>query len=164
MNTKEVDLVVVDYNTDEIANTSVALIKNFAIYSRVLGANAWASHLINLIDIIHNQKPIPYLLTAQGLEVRFSGFPTPKPIIKEGKVVFEPKEPRFTITDTADLMLPSESCYVERITDEIGKEMEDVYKLRREKNPSSLIFPREGYSNSVTVFEGALMQPHISLA
>lgn len=164
MNTKEVELVVVDYKTDEIENTSVTLIKNFAIYSGILGAREWARHLVSLSDIIQNQKPTPYLLSAEGIEIRFSGFPNPAPILRDGKVIFEPREPRFVITDSDDLLLPSESCHIGKITDEIGKEMEDVYKLRRETNPQSLIFPKTEYSRSITVFEGVLIQDYSSLA
>lgn len=159
MSTEIVKLETVQYNTIEIARATAALIRNFAVYSGIFGTEQWIQSLFHLMKIINEEKPQPYSLTAEGIGIEFSGFPKPIPQTQyDGEVVFRSLELSFTIRDKAAEVLPSARNRIEKVTPQITKEMQDVFKLRVDRNPYRLSFPKEQYARSIKVSNARLIK------
>lgn len=157
MITKEGRVEFVNYRTDHIAEATVAFVTNFAKYSGIYGTEQWVGALIHLLAIIEDQKPQEYSLNAEGIDVSFSGFPNPRPLIKEGNLVYESKEPRFTIEDRWETILPRQRTKIARATSDIADEMKDVFHMRIEYPPYSLIFPKQKFAKERVIFNAALL-------
>jgi hypothetical protein len=158
MTAKEARVELVNYHTDHIAEATVALIRNFIVYSGIYGTEQWGGAIIHLLSIIESQKPQQLSLNAEGIGISFSGFPNPRPRILEGNLVYEPREPRFTIEDRWDDILPRQRTRVARITSEIGEEMRNVFRMRVEYPPYTLIFPKQEFARERVVFNAAILQ------
>ena len=154
---KEARVELITYQTDHICEATVALITNFARYSGVYGTKQWIGALIHLLEIIKNQKPQEYFLNAEGIEVSFSGFPNPRPLIRDGSLVYEPKEPRFVIEDRWNDILPRQRTRIARVTSDIASEMRDVFRIKIEHPPYSLIFPKQEFARERVVFNAAIL-------
>lgn len=159
MNIKEVALEIVDYKTDDIEYASTFFIKTFARYSGIIGTNEWVYGLYKLREIINNQKPESHILPAEGLEISFSGFPQPTAKIREDGLIFTAREPRFTFFDKIreSGLLPSSRNHIESMVSAINEEMTSTYRLRIDKDPLSLVFPKEEYARSITVFDATMI-------
>lgn len=159
MGTKGVELEVVNYKTDEIANTAATFIYLYAKYSGIFGTEQWIDSISRLIDTIHNQKPMQHLLSADGVDIAFSGFPLPIAQVREEGVIFASREPRFVVTDRMGDLLPSARTNILRVNDEITREMSEVYRLKVVKDPTTLIFPKEEYAKEGerVIFNAALI-------
>lgn len=154
---KEVQLEIVNYRTDHIAQVSVALIRDFAEYSGIYGTQQWVGGLVHLLRIIENQQPLGFKLTAEGVELFFSGFHNPIPVIKNENIVFQSREPRFTIRDKAAEVLPRQRTRIGRAISDITEEMRSVYHLRTEPFPCVLIFPKQQFAKEQTIFAATLI-------
>lgn len=157
MTAKEARVELVTYRTDRISEAAVALIKNFAEYSGIYGTRQWVGAVIHILRIIESQKPQQLFLNAEGIEISFSGFPNPRPRILEGSLVYEPKEPRFTIEDRWDDILPRQRTRIERVTSDIAMEMKEVFRMQVEYPPRSLIFPKQEFAKERVVFNAAIL-------
>lgn len=157
MGTRHVKLEVVTYRTSDIAHATGSFLYNFAKYSDIFGADQWMRSWLRMRDVIEDQSPQELVLSAEGIEVRFSGFPKPIPQIGDEGVIFRSSEPRLVIMDSAEGLLPSGRTYVMQVTDAISQEMEEVYRLQVERNPHRLIFTKEEYARDITVFDAALI-------
>lgn len=157
MTAKEARVELVTYRTDHISEATVALVANFAKYSGIFGTRQWISALVQLLRIIENQQPQEYFLNAEGIEVSFSGFPNPRPLIREGNLVYESKEPRFTIEDRWDDILPRQRTRIARVKSDIADEMEDVFHMKVESPPYTLIFPKQEFAKERVVFNAAIL-------
>ncbi len=160
MGARTVELEVVQYRTDEIIHASGRFIHNFVTYSGIEGTGMWGDVFMTIADIIQNQSDLQCTWRAQGLEITFTGFQPPIPTIRDERVVFSAREPRFIVekTHNSDL-LPSKRTHISRVTSAIAREMQDVYRLRGEDNPSTLIFPKQEYAKSIEVFNAAMLLP-----
>ncbi len=160
MKSANVELELVKYRTSDVEHASVVLLKLFAHYSGIFGTEQWVRAMFPLLDIIRRQKPVPHELNAEGVSVAFSGFPRPVPVIKDGeRIVYQAREPRFTIEDRLDEVLPSRRTHIERVTAAIAEEMQATYKLLvTERRPLTLAFPKERYAAEVAVFQAALLR------
>ena len=154
---KEARIELVTYRTDHISEATIALIKNFAEYSGIYGTRQWVSAIIHLLKIIESQKPQQFSLNAEGLEVSFSGFPNPRPLIRDGSLVYEPKEPRFIIEDRWNDILPRQRTRIARVTSDIASEMRDVFRMKIEYPPYTLIFPKQEFAKERVVFNAAIL-------
>lgn len=154
---KEARVELVNYRTDHIAEATVAFITNFARYSGIYGTKQWVGAIVHLIGIIENQKPQEYLLNAEGIEVSFSGFPNPRPLIREGKLVYESKEPCFIVEDRWKDILPKQRTRIAKVTSDIAGEMEDVFRMRAENSSHSLVFPKQEFAKERVVFNAAIL-------
>lgn len=154
---RKVELEQVTYRTGEISAASTFFIYCFAKYSGIFGTEQWVKSLVNLLEIIKEEKPKGLVLSAEGLEITFSGFPPPNPKIRGERVVFAAREPQFIVQDRFTDLLPSGRTHVLKITDAIAEEMQKVYRLRRDSDPERLIFPKEEYGRNITVTEGVLL-------
>lgn len=157
MSAKEASVELVNYHLDHISEATVALIRNFAEYSGIYGTPQWVGAIIHLLRIIKNQKPQEYRLRAEELEVSFSGFQNPRPLIEEGNLVYKSKEPRFTIEDRWDDILPRQRTRIARVTSDIAGEMEDVFHMKVESPPYTLIFPKQEFAKERVVFNAAIL-------
>lgn len=157
MTAKEARIEFVTYRTDHISEAAVALISNFAKYSGIYGTPEWVGAIVHLLRIIENQKPVQYSLNAEGIGISFSGFPNPRPLIREGSLLYESKEPCFTIEDRWETILPKQRTKIARATSEIASEMKDVFHMRVEYPPYSLIFPKQKFAKERVVFDAAIL-------
>lgn len=157
MTAKEARVELVNYHTDHIVEATVALIRNFAVYSGIYGTGQWGRAIVHLLRIIENQKSQQFSLNAEGIKVSFSGFPNPRPLIQEGELVYESKEPRFTIEDRWDDILPRQRTRIDRATSEIAEEMKAVFRMRVEYPPHTLIFPKKEFARERVVFKAAIL-------
>ena len=157
MTAKEARIELVTYRTDHISEATVALIKNFAEYSGIYGTRQWVSAIIHLLQIIESQKPQQFSLNAEGLEVSFSGFPNPRPLIRDGSLVYEPKDPRFIIEDRWNDILPRQRTRIARVTSDIASEMKEVFHMQIEYPPCVLIFPKKEFAKEKVVFNAAIL-------
>ncbi len=158
MGPKSVELEVVHYRTDEMVHASRKLIHNFVTYSGIEGTNMWGEVLYTVADFIKQQLPHECVWRAEGLDVRFSGFQSPIPIVREEKVVYAAREPHFVIYERPDSDLrPTRRTHINRVTTAIAREMEDVYHMQAGGSPLVLSFPKREYAKSVEVFNAALV-------
>ncbi len=158
MRAKEAKLELVTYKTDNIAEATVALISNFAKYSRIYGTREWIGAIVHLLRIIDRQQNIQHALSAEGVEVSFSGFPNPIPTVdKDGNIIFKAREPRFTIRDHWEEISPRQRTRIAMVTSDIAGEMREVYHLETKYPPYTLIFPKELYAKERVVFDAALL-------
>ena len=157
MSAKEAKVEFVNYRTDDISEATVAFITNLSKYSGIYGTPQWACALVHLLTIIEKQKPQQFSLHAEGIEVSFSGFPNPRPLIREGNLIYEAKEPRFTIEDRWEAILPRQRTRIARATSDIAGEMKDVFHMRIEYPPYALIFPKQKFAKEKVVFNAAIL-------
>lgn len=153
---KEAEVELVNYKTDEISEASVRLITLFAKYSGIYGTHQWVGAIVHLLKIIELQQPEQLSLEAEGVGVSFSGFSNPRPLIKDGKLTYKSKEPRFVIEDRLGYILPRERTRIARATADITEEMEDVFGMTVESPPHTLIFPNRQFAKQATVFNAKL--------
>ena len=157
MAAKEASVELVNYHVGHISEATIVLIKNFAEYSGIYGTSQWVGAIVHLLRIIKNQKPQEYSLRAEGIEISFSGFQNPRPLIKKGSLVYESKEPRFIIEDKWDDLLPRQRTRIARVTYDIAGEMKDVFHMRVEYPPYTLIFPKQEFAKERVVFNAAIL-------
>ncbi len=157
MSPKEAKIELTKYRVDDVITASLALIQYFTRYSGVIGVEQWANSIGRLIDIIEGQKSDPYAFSAEGLELAFSGFPHPIPLIVGGKVVYRAREPRFVVLDHLAEVLPRQRTKIARATASIAGEMEDLYRMKIDVHPWTFIFPKERYAVEWVVFDAAIL-------
>ena len=157
MAAKEARVEFVNYHTDHIAEATVALFTIFAKYSGIYGTPQWVGELFPLLTIIEKEKPEKFSLNAEGIEISFSGFPNPRPLIREGNLIYESKEPRFTIEDRWETILTRQRTKIARATSDIAGEMKDVFHMRIEYPPYALIFPKQKFAKEKVVFNAAIL-------
>lgn len=155
---RSVELETVRYRTDEIAEASARLLQYLANNTNIAGVREWVligTRIKNSVIRLHKAQSVR--LIAPGLHLIFSGFPNPSPIIENDKIVFKAKEPHFVLLETGLEVSPLERTYIHYVTSQISQEMEDVFHLRSETNPTTLFFPKTRYAQSVEVFNAALL-------
>ncbi len=157
MTAKEATIKLINYRTDRIAEATVALITNFAKYSGIHGTRQWVGGIIRLLEIIENQKPQEFSLNAQGIELSFSGFPNPKPLIRGGELFYEPGEPRYIIDDRGQDVAPTHRTRIARAAEDITDEMADVFHLKVKHPPHTLIFPQDRFVKETIIFRAAIL-------
>lgn len=157
MSSRSVELEVVHYNKPAMVHASKELLHNFAQYSGVEGADTWGTALVLVAGIIENQASEICLWRAQGIRMTFTGFQRPIPTIKDERLVYTARPPRFVIEEPNDDLLPSKRTHVERVTNAIVREMSDVYHLQVNQDPLTLVFPKEEYAKRIELFNAALL-------
>ena len=159
MNKQEVAIELVEYRTSDIEYASTKFIKTFAHYSGLIGTDIWTRGLFHLRDKINNQKPQSLVFAADEIAIEFSGFKSPTPRIINEQVVYVANEPRFTVLDVynSEWLLPSQRTIVEKVVSAINQEMKEVYHLREEANPTSLVFPKTEYASSISVYQAPIL-------
>jgi hypothetical protein len=159
MSTRSVQLETVTYRIDDIEHASRVFVKTLAQYWMVLDTDQWIAYLMTLVQRIRQQHPRTAALHVEGLEITFSGFPRPIPVIEDGEVIYRSREPRFTLQSTAEYIAPSRRTYLERLTTAIAEEMQAVYRLSVDQPPLTLIFPKHEYARQVTAVRAPLLAP-----
>lgn len=143
---RAVEFEIARYKIPEIEYASVELVTLFAKHSGIAGTNYWMSSLLKLHDNFRREEHNGWTLPARGLELTFSGFKNPIPTIEEDTVVFKAREPRFTLKPVHQKLRPRERTEVEKVTEEIAMEMNEVYHLQVDNYPTTLIFPKDLYA------------------
>ncbi len=143
---KLVKFEIARYKIPDIEYASVQLVTLFAKHSGIAGTNYWMGSLLKLHDNFRQEKYDSWMLPARGLELTFSGFKNPVPTIEDDMVVFKSRDPRFTLETVHQKLRPRERTEVEKVTEEIAMEMNEVYKLQVDNYPTTLIFPRDLYA------------------
>lgn len=154
---KTVELELVTYNKPEVINTSVYFLRCFSIYSGIFGVEQWGRKLVDLAEIIKQQQSRQMILKAEGIEVTFSGFSQVIPVVKGETIIYQSREPRFTTIDYVLDVSPPSRTRVMKVTREILEEMVKCYSMRAEKDPPTLIFPKENYAEKITRAEATLL-------
>lgn len=157
MSATEAKVELVTYKTDDIKQATQGLFYYFINGSGIQGISQWAWELDRLFRRIDSQKTEPFSLEAEGIEVSFSGFPNPRPRLKEEGLIYEAKEPHFTILDPAEGISPRERTRIARATSDIAGEMKDVFHMRVEYPPYTLVFSKERFAKSRVIFNAALL-------
>jgi len=143
---KLVELEIAKYKIPDIKYASVQLVTLFAKHSGIAGTNRWMDSLLKLHDNLNQEKPTDWTLNARGLDLTFSGFPNPVPTIEGVNVVLKAREPRFILEPVHNNLRPRERTEVEKVTDAIAMEMNEVYHLEVNNYPTTLIFPKDMYA------------------
>lgn len=155
---RNAEVELIEYRIGDIGHTTGKLIYNFAQYSGIAGTREWPKVNYAILMSIRDQTPLVCLWETAGIDVHFSCFLNPKPIIKGNGISFESPAPRFVFIERPELMTPSLRTHVARVTDAIAQEMQDVYYLHIEKDPLTLIFPKEKYAKRIDRFTVPLLQ------
>jgi len=153
------ELEIVRYKEQEVGHATGKLIYNFAEYSNITGTETWKRLWVGVIDLIKDHEALDVMWRLNGLDVHFSYFLDPVPIIREGELVLATPEPQITFFEKEESLLPSQRSHVRKIAGIIAWEMESVYHLRVERYPLRLFFPKEEYAKSIDYFNVALLQP-----
>lgn len=159
MNLKSAELEVVQYKTGDIGHATGRLIYNFAQYSGIVGTEVWPRMQFQLLSLIKDQLPYQVRWNAEGLEINFSGFLDPRPIIREGRLVYESPEPRCVFCEHPGEVSPTFRTHIGRVTSAIAQEMEEVYCLQVESDPLTLKFPKSIYSSKIELFKAVILEP-----
>lgn len=154
---KEARLEIVQYDTDRIAEASAGLISLFSRYSGIYGTRQWTGSLVYLVRQISEQMPTEFSLSAEGVEVVFTGFKSPSPKVRDGIVLFDAREPRFIIAEKPQEVSPRQRTRIERAASDISAEMKSHYHVRREFPPYTLIFPKQEFAKSAQIFPAKLL-------
>lgn len=164
MNTRNVELEVVDYRTEELVNTSWRLVSLYARYSSIPQAIQWLESWPELRTIIKDQRNQRFSLRGEGVIVSFSGHSAPIPKIKEdgSGIVFRPRDPSFIIEENVDDLLPSQRFLIYEFNQAIVREMHSTYHMRVDTNPLTLTFPKEEYAKNVSLFNASLIISDVS--
>lgn len=143
---KLVEFEIAKYKISDIEYATVQLVTLFAKHSGIAGTNYWMNSLLKPHDNFNQEKPSGWTLPARGLELTFSGFKNPVPTIEDDRVVFKSRDPRFTLEPVHHELRPKERTEVEKVTEEIVMEMNEVYKLQVDNYPTTLTFPKDLYA------------------
>lgn len=149
---RNVEIEMVKYKVSDIDHVAGRLIYNFVQYSGIAGISSWISLRSAIKPLIQSQHPFNSLWEAGGLDIHFSCFLDPRPVIKEEGVSYTSPEPRFAFVERPEFMTPSQRTHVGRVTQAIAREMESVYHLQVEQNPLILIFPKNEYAEKIEKF------------
>ncbi len=157
MTVKEAKVELVTYNIDDIKEVTVALISTFAKHSEIYGTEQWIGGIFQTLKTIDKQQQTGFSLIADGVEVAFSGFPRPRPLIKDGGLIYEAREPRFTIEDHGQDVRPKEKTKIAKAASDIAQEFKKVYHLRSEYPPHVLIFSKQEFAKEIVFFSAAIL-------
>lgn len=157
MTAKEAKVELVTYNIDDIKEVTVALIFTFAKHSEIYGTEQWIDGIFQNLKTIDKQQPTGFSLNADGVAVAFSGFPKPRPLIKDGGLIYEAREPRFTIEDHGQDVRPRGRTKIAKAASDIAQEFKSVYHLRSEYPPHILIFSKQEFAKERVVFRAAIL-------
>lgn len=150
------ELEIVRYKELEVGHATGQLIYNFAEYSNIIGKQTWSRLEANMLPLIREHNPFNILWKAEGIDIKFSYFLDPIPLSRGDEFIYVTPEPKVTFLERWGELLPSKMDHVSKIAEAIAWEMEDVYHLKVEKDPLTLIFPREEYARSVEHFNATL--------
>ncbi len=148
---KTVELETVEYDLEAMEHVAGRLLYNFAVHTRIEGAEDWINAGIALATNIREQRRDPLILEASGLRAEFRGFPEPIPRIIDERVIYIANNPRFTFRESEGYISPRQRTYNERVTREIMNEMSIVYRLKTKDYPSTLLFPKAEYAKRIDV-------------
>lgn len=152
MKDRSVEIEMVKYRVSDIDHATGRLLYNFVNYSGISGTETWLRLRSEIFSLIRDQIPFNLLWEASGLDIHFSCFLEPRPVIRDGNVRMISPEPRFAFIERPEFMRPSVRTHVGNVIDAIAREMHDVYKLKVEHNPLLLIFPKEEYAKKIDLF------------
>lgn len=159
MSLRSAELEVVQYKAQDIGHVTGRLIYNFAQYSGIVGTQSWATMQFQLLTLIRDQVPYKVTYNAKGIEIRFSGYLEPRPVIKEGQVIYQSPEPSCVFFEQPAEVSPTTRAHIGRVTSVIAQEMEEVYYLQVVKDPLTLKFPKPIYSRRIERFKVAVIEP-----
>ncbi|MBI2330129.1 hypothetical protein HYU94_01960 [Candidatus Daviesbacteria bacterium] len=157
MSLRGAELEVVQYKTHDIKHATRILIRNFAFYSGIAGTEIWPTMQYQLLSLIEEQTPYEITWATKGMELKFSGFLEPRPLIKDGKLVYESPEPRCVFFEQPGEISPTIRTHIGRVTSAIAREMKEVYYLQIETDPLVLRFPKELYSKRIDKFNVTIL-------
>ena len=153
MSLRNAEVEVVHYKTHAIGHATGRLIHDFAQYSGIVGTKHWPGMRFQLLSLIRDHIPYRVTWRAEGIEIEFTGFLDPRPTIREGKLVYESPEPRCAFFEQPGEVSPPVRTHIDRVTSAIAQEMETVYRLRIDRNPLALRFPKTLYSDKIERFK-----------
>lgn len=159
MSLKSAEFEVVDYKAHSIGHVTGRLIYNFAQYSGIVGTQSWAAMQFQLLTLIRDQVPYRVIYNASGMEILFSGYLEPRPVIKDGQIIYQSPEPSCAFFEQPRDVSPTMRSHIGRVTASIVQEMEEVYHLHTEKDPLVLRFPKSIYSKKIERFKIAMIEP-----
>ena len=154
---RNIEFEMLQYRTREIEEASLKLVTLFAKHSNIEGTFEWMSEMLKFQNDIREQKVKSTTLMAKGVELIFSGFPNPIPVIEDEAVVYVPRDLRFTIEDKPEELRPSGRTHIQNVTNAIALEMNEVYHLQIQRPPMMLLFPREEYVDEVTRINAVML-------
>lgn len=159
MNFRSVEFEMIRYKTHDIGHATGRLIYNFAHYSGIVGTEVWPRMQFELLSLIKDQTPYQVRWNAEGIEINFSGFLDPRPIIKEGRLVYESPEPSCVFFEQPGEVSPTLRTHIGRVTSTIAQEMKEVYCLQIDRNPLTLKFPKSLYSSKIELIKAVILEP-----
>jgi hypothetical protein len=155
MAVRTVELETVEYNLANMEHVAGQLLYNFAAHTDILSEEAWIGARLAIANTIREQSRNPVVVESSGLQVVFSGFTEPVPLIDNERVIYVARNPRFTFRDSAGHIPPHQRTYNHRATREIMEEMSIVYHLKTKDYPPTLLFPKAQYANRIEVTSAA---------
>ena len=140
------ELEIVNFRREDMQTATIEMVTLFSKHSGIAGTDEWMHTLLNIQEYYKKMKSHDWSLSAKGLDLTFSGFPNPVPTIEEGHLVEKAREPRFILEPVFDELRPAERTQIEKATTAIAMEMHEVYNLKVEPFPTTLIFPKDRYA------------------
>ena len=153
------ELEIVRFKEDDIRHATGKLIYNFAEYSNITGTEIWKRLWIDMVGLIKDHAALDIIWRAEGMDIKFSYFLDPMPLLRGDEFIYSTPEPKVTFMERWGEVIPSKMDHVSKISEAIAWEMEDVYHLKVEKDPLTLTFPKAEYAKSIDYFNVALLQP-----
>lgn len=152
MNSKNVELEVVQFKAKDIGYVTTRLINDFAQYSGVVGTKQWPKLWYQAMTLIRDQIPFNCIWEAGGVDINLSFFLEPRLRVIDGKLIYSTPEPRISFIERPETVRPAVRTHISRVTGQIAQEMQDVYRLRIERDPLVLVFPKQEYASRVDRF------------
>lgn len=159
MASRSAELEIVRFKEDDIRHATGKLIYNFVEYSNIMGTDIWKRLWIDLVGLIKDHTALDVIWKAEGMDIKFSYFLDPMPLLRDEEFIYSTPEPKITFMERWGELLPSRMDHVSKIAEAIAWEMEDVYHLKVEKDPLTLIFPKEEYAKSIDRINATILQP-----
>lgn len=147
---------MVAYRTADIEHTSHVFVQEFARHTPFFGVYSLTAYFDGLRKIIQDQKPKPYRLSAPGVDIYFAGFTSPIPRMEDGKLIFESAEPGFVVLPNDRGIGLTAKSHIQRVADEVMRDIGKRYNMIVQRNPSLLNFPKEVYGK-VERFDAVLL-------
>lgn len=140
---------MVSYRVPDVVATSYDFIRKFARHSGAYGIWDAKAYIDGIKDIVENQKPKPFRLSAPGVDLYFSGVIPPIPKMEDGELIFEAPDLGFAILPNNETLNtisgPARKNHLQQIADAVMAEMKKSHSVDIHRNPNFITFPNPFY-------------------
>lgn len=149
----------VEWNIERIRETAIRVISYYGEGLGLAGFRSVKYAVQTLGPVLDQRTNEPAIFRGEGFELAYFGpSVSPIPLLQGEKVLWVPRQPKFTIGADLNQTRPRFWTLIERLNSQIGDEASKRHGLQVENHPFSLTFPKEEYADRIRIFEGGLLK------